>query len=286
MPSPDDIARLRARRDTALATAIAGESRIREFDTAIGKAERTGDRELLTRLRAQRAGVERDVAAARAEHATLRGEAFEQLVNWVEQTPEQIVNTLNDAYPFVLLPVRLETKFASGPAGAELRVRLYPDDIAISSPPPSLSEEEINLGQAYWRARSTSRHAPDNEDARRAFEGAWQTLAARSGPLRAGFVVRATTPERSRSGSRRSLVRGSFCSEYATGSAQHVARPLCRHGVQSRSDHTGAAGDCSRRWRRNSRRSRACAGSGTTGDMDHAGCVIPYRRSGSAEVDG
>jgi hypothetical protein len=200
MPSPDDIARLRARRDAALASAIAGEARSRALDSAIGQAERTGDHNLLISLRAQRAGAERAAAAARVEHATLGGEAFEQLVDWAQQTPEQTVSTLSDAYPFVLLPVRIETKFASGPGGAELRVRLYPDDVAISSPPPALSDEETGLGQAYWRARSTSRHAPGDDEARRAYEGAWQILAARSGPLRAGFVVRATTPQNPEAG--------------------------------------------------------------------------------------
>src|SRR5215207_5813074 len=103
MTRPDDIVRLRTRRDAALAAAIAGEARVRALDTAMLQAERGADRELLARLRGQRAAAEREAAASRAEHATLRGDALGQLVDWARQTPEQIVGTLADAYPFVLL---------------------------------------------------------------------------------------------------------------------------------------------------------------------------------------
>jgi hypothetical protein len=194
MPQPDDITSLRVRRDAALASTIAESDRALALDAAIARAQRADDGAGAARLAAERAAAQRAADAARAEHGRLRDQAFSIFVDWVGQTPEQIVATLSDAHPCVLLPVRIETKFARVGAGSELRVRLYPDDIGIASPPAPVTDNERTLGEAYWRARAAARHAPGDDELRRAYEGAWATLAAAAGAYRAGYIVRVTAP--------------------------------------------------------------------------------------------
>jgi hypothetical protein len=112
----------------------------------------------------------------------------------VRQSPEDTVVTLSDQFPFVLLPVRMETKFARTGEATELRVRLFPDEIGVAPPLAGVSDVERGLGEAYWRARVDAKHDPANADLRSAYQGAWSALATAAGAYRASYVVRATTP--------------------------------------------------------------------------------------------
>ena len=68
---------------------------------------------------------------------------------------------LSDRDPFLLFPVRLETRFHRTPAGAaELLVRIWPDDIGIAIPPGDLSSDEREAGEQYWKARATVATTP------------------------------------------------------------------------------------------------------------------------------
>jgi hypothetical protein len=189
---PADIANQRTQRDAALAAISAAEDRIASLDAAIAQARRAG--QSVNALQARRAAADRALQDARAEGLRLSGAAFDSLVDWLGQTPEQVVETCNDAFPFVLLPVRIETKFARTPQGTELRVRFFPDDIGVATPPTAVIQAEVVLGRQYWRARAASRHAPNNAVLRRRYEGAWTQLATRAGPWRAGYIIRATAP--------------------------------------------------------------------------------------------
>jgi hypothetical protein len=194
MTQPETITDLRTRRDAALTVAIAANERGRALDAAISQAQRAGESDAVTKLEAERADATRAGEAAGAEHTRLAGEALSGLVEWVRQSPEDTVATCSDQLPFVLLPVRMETKFARVGDSTELRVRLFPDDIGIAPPLAAVSDTERDLGEAYWRARADSKHDPANTDLRGAYEGAWNALAAAAGAYRASYIVRATTP--------------------------------------------------------------------------------------------
>ena len=196
MPTPPTISQFRSQRDTALAAALASEARIRSIDTAIAGAQRAGKLELVAQLQAERASTVQSAAASRLASTRYRQDALGGLAQWLQQTPEQIVGACSSAHPFVLLPVRLETKFARSPAGApELRVRFFPDDISVASAPPPPSDAEVSAGQTYWRARSSARLAPADTALASAYAGAWTALATRSGAYRAGFIVASTRPQ-------------------------------------------------------------------------------------------
>src|SRR4051794_9042093 len=111
MPLPDEIARLRTQRDAALTAVIAAADRVRILDGEIERAQRAGRERDLGRLREERAAADSAGQRARAEHGRLADGALVELGEWLGQTPEQIVEACSDAFPFVLMPVRIETKF-------------------------------------------------------------------------------------------------------------------------------------------------------------------------------
>jgi hypothetical protein len=82
------------------------------------------------------------------------------------------------SWPVALLPVRVETRYAAG--GAQLLVRIFPDDCAIDTHEPPLTKEERDAATAY---KATA--------AGPARDKAWRDLVARYGPGRAEWLARA-----------------------------------------------------------------------------------------------
>jgi hypothetical protein len=75
--------------------------------------------------------------------------------------------------PFLLLPIRLETRFHQTTGGGrELLIRVYPDDVFVDTHEPELTSEELAAGRGYWRAVFAQvgggERDPWNEDAARA----------------------------------------------------------------------------------------------------------------------
>jgi hypothetical protein len=90
---------------------------------------------------------------------------------------------LSDAHPLLLLPVRLETRFF----GAELKVRIYPDQIHLDEHKAGLTADERRLGETFWRHRLKGATEED-----RAAATAW--LVSRIPARRAAWVARTTRP--------------------------------------------------------------------------------------------
>ena len=91
---------------------------------------------------------------------------------------------LSDAHPLLLLPVRLETRFA----GHDLKIRIYPDQIHLDSHQTVLTLHEEALGQQFWR----DRRAAASDDERNAVVDA---LVAQLPARRAAWVAAETEPE-------------------------------------------------------------------------------------------
>jgi hypothetical protein len=203
LPTPEEISSLRRERDRAMVAFISANSRVQELETALHNAERVADGPsggTLVEIRHEIAKARAEANTARDSHAKLGQQAYAGLGMWLRQTPKDLVERLPDSDPFLLFPVRLETKFARTAAGSpELRVRIWPDDIGIALPPGDLSTEETAAGRQYWEARAavavTPPSTPQAEAARKIYEGAWATVAKLSGSYRAGWVVRQTKPD-------------------------------------------------------------------------------------------
>ena len=115
----------------------------------------------------------------------LTGAAAELELGWeVLAPPMTLVEELDDRSPILLLPLRVEARFF----GTELRVRVYPDDVAIQTHEPALTPAEAAAGQAHWEAEW---RAGDYEEGQRA---AWRALELDRDPPRAAWVARALTP--------------------------------------------------------------------------------------------
>jgi hypothetical protein len=96
------------------------------------------------------------------------------------------VATLAGGVPIALLPIRLEARFFN--VGAELRVRIFPDQVHLDAHEIELTAVERDAGIAYWRARFAS----PNPAARTT--NPWTALCSIIGAQRAIYVVRALTP--------------------------------------------------------------------------------------------
>ncbi len=91
--------------------------------------------------------------------------------------------------PLLLLPVRLETLFRpSASGGAELWIRVYPDDIHIDGHETALTVAERAAGENYWNAVSS----PAVDDEGRA--AAWAAALAAVGPARGLWAVECLRP--------------------------------------------------------------------------------------------
>ncbi len=106
--------------------------------------------------------------------------------------PEKHIKHLSDDYPFLLLPLRLETRFKKLEEGTftkhQLWVRIFPDDCFIDTFEPVLSETEVENARSYW---TEIWKAGGNDDQKR---GAWRALVSSHGSGRAAWIVRNYKP--------------------------------------------------------------------------------------------
>jgi len=129
-----------------------------------------------------------DVTAAKGALARASAAAAASLNQFAAfSDPRQNVSSVSDASPFVLFPVRIETRFASagGRDGAkrQLWVRIYPDDCSIDTFEDLLSVTELANAKLYWQAMFRAGGIEADQRA------AWSSLVAAHGSGRAGYIV-------------------------------------------------------------------------------------------------
>ena len=165
---------------------------------------------LETALRRGRAGAEaaavlqREIAVLEADlreraapaHDNARAELAEVVRSFGElNQPWQLVEQLNDDLPFLLFPVRVETRFMTVETGPELWVRIFPDDIAVETHEEALTEEEVEAGRDYWLEIWKAGQIEDPQQAESLKVSAWAKLTQLSDAARAAWVARRTKPE-------------------------------------------------------------------------------------------
>jgi predicted nucleic acid-binding Zn-ribbon protein len=102
-------------------------------------------------------------------------------------TPQTLIEQWNDATPIMLLPLRLETRFKETDSGEQLWVRVFPDEVAVTTHEKILTDRERDFGVAYWK----SLRGATDEDKRK---DAWRALADKFGANRAAWVALQTRP--------------------------------------------------------------------------------------------
>lgn len=98
--------------------------------------------------------------------------------------------SLDAHFPVLLLPVSVQVKFVEPTPGTyELRVRIYPDQLAISTHEAALTAAEHAAGVQYWDQAPAAPTATGLHDLAH-----WRALVACFGVPRSGWILRQTVP--------------------------------------------------------------------------------------------
>ena len=97
--------------------------------------------------------------------------------------PQLLVESLDTRHPVMLMPVAVQTRYASDLS--QLMIRIYPDALHAVTHNPGLLPEEIASAKQYW----SQRHADANDA-----QTPWDALARRYGPTRAAYLVAQVVP--------------------------------------------------------------------------------------------
>ena len=119
------------------------------------------------------------------EAVTSRQSALQDLVaQFIGQPGDGDFRALSTQYPIALFPVRIETRFQIVTDNPRLQIRVYPDEILADSHEPSLTQQEIDAGHAYWTASWPSGETLE----------AWQGLISNRSAQRAAWIAIQTQP--------------------------------------------------------------------------------------------
>jgi len=180
---PTDDERRRFEAAQAVITNAAGKAesaRLSLFEASEGlkRAKRAGRPQ-----DAHQAKIEARKATARSRTTafTKESEAFKPYTD-----PRTSVPMLDDDTPFLMFPLRIETRFGTivsdGVSKPQLWVRVYPDDCLIDSFEPLPSETEIASTQRYWASMWKARGIEAQQ------RGAWRSFVASHGSGRAAWL--------------------------------------------------------------------------------------------------
>ena len=183
------------------------EPQLREELAALGeradglRADLAGLQDRITELQQpvliDRQPIEADIAALEdtaKRHRQLAGTANADLAGAIgglyrqDPHPRGPLARLDDAVPFLLFPLRIETIFE----GSELRVRVFPDDIVVHTHEATLTDREVDAGRLYWVELLVAEHLRTQRDTRRA--DAWRHVVDLFGGQRGAWVALNTRP--------------------------------------------------------------------------------------------
>lgn len=200
------LASARAAQDAAQLAATQAAARTRQAQDALDLATRQtasqGDAGLLAKLSAAVQQATADQAAAQKTLATARSDVASATSAFATfSNPQQNVSPLPDSSPFLLFPVRIETRFrtvspTTPPANIvvtapahQLLVRIYPDDCSIDTFEPLLSDSELSDVKGYWMNIWRAGGVENDERA------AWSSLVAAHGSGRSGWLIDTFQPQ-------------------------------------------------------------------------------------------
>jgi len=142
----------------------------------------------------KRRGLEEEYEKAKKKLKETRSKLHEAITGlYIDPHPRRLVPNLNDNIPFLLIPVRIETRFVNTQQSDELWVRVYPDDIAVHTHEKILTDKEVSEGEKYWIAlfQADKKGGPDLEKNKNA---AWSYLTRLFSSQRAAWIAQSTKP--------------------------------------------------------------------------------------------
>ena len=112
---------------------------------------------------------------------------------YVDPHPREILKELDDGIPFLLMPVRIETRFINVGTSTELWLRIYPDDIGIHTHEKLLTDKELAEGIKYWKEFfNAEKSGGDQKEDRK--KSAWSNIASLFGSQRSAWIAKQTKP--------------------------------------------------------------------------------------------
>ncbi|MEO8700573.1 MAG: hypothetical protein ABI867_11045 [Kofleriaceae bacterium] len=156
----------------------------------------------LASARNTRAAAERTLADARKKGATALAQASanrarlvaaeNSIIGQITQlgNPTVLIKHLDDSYPIVMFPLRLETRFkvTGNPKQHELWIRAYPDDCQVQTFTDFITDAELDHVRQFWVGWWAAGSQPDQQRA------AWRGLVSQHGSGRAQLLVERVKP--------------------------------------------------------------------------------------------
>lgn len=123
--------------------------------------------------------------------------AFEVFIDPRNRLSEQFSNNT----PFLLFPLRLETRFKTNDNQAQLWIRVYPDECMVDGFEPLLSQKEVNNATRFWAeyyaAGKSADPANPGEAVLELQKASWALLVKAHGSGRAAWITQQLKPDES-----------------------------------------------------------------------------------------
>ena len=117
--------------------------------------------------------------------------------------PTQLGEHFSNQIPFLLFPLRIETRFKTVDDKPQLWIRAYPDECLVDSFEPLLSKNEVNNAARFWAEYYGAGKPADpaNPDAATVElqKAAWRLLVNAHGSGRAAWITRQLQPDETKS---------------------------------------------------------------------------------------
>lgn len=184
----EEIKKAREAMRTAEESLYASQNRLRTKESALANANRLGKEgtERAAILEREIADLNNVINTSKSNLQATRANLSDLVGTFVlPQSPRQLISQLDDSLPFLLLPVRIETRFM----GRELWVRVYPDDIAVHTHEKELSRDDADSGVEYWIQRTLASSVDDPTEREQLEKGAWRALVNSHGGTRASWIA-------------------------------------------------------------------------------------------------
>ena len=153
----DQLQQIRDEKEQARQALFAANERLEQLKTAQAELDRifNPDNEEHLALRHRLEGLRPEAEEAAKERGGYYGKFKETETRWFKEfaefsDPRKQIEHFNDQFPFLLLPVRIETRFKTVNQVKQLWVRIYPDECAVDTFEATLSETEVHSAQSYW----------------------------------------------------------------------------------------------------------------------------------------
>jgi hypothetical protein len=170
----------------------ASQNRLRTKESQLINANRIGNAGKKTAevLEREVAVLKEQIETSKSNLRSTRGNLTDLVDRFVLPRPlRELISQLDDSLPFLLFPVRIETRFMRTGASRELWLRVYPDDIAVHTHEKDFTRDDADSGIEYWIQRTIAASVENPTEREQLERGAWRALVNGHGGTRASWIA-------------------------------------------------------------------------------------------------